>query len=116
MIVAELVLDEAGLLKSCSIEGHAGAGSLGDDVVCAAVSILARTALRTLSQAEGVAVSAEAPERGVFGFVLEKAPPGDAFSIGVTAFLAEGLSSVSRDYPTNCSVRVRTERRQHNGN
>ncbi|MFA6504569.1 MAG: ribosomal-processing cysteine protease Prp [Treponemataceae bacterium] len=116
MIVAEVSLDEAGIVFSCSIEGHSGAGPRGSDIVCAAVSILARTALTTLSNMEGVVVSANAPHRGVLGFVVEKAPENGAAPAGASAFLVEGLRSVARDYPDFCIVRVRTERRQDNGN
>lgn len=115
MIVADVTLDEAGIVRSCSVEGHAGAGPRGGDVVCAAVSVLARTALRTLSGIDGASVSAAAPRRGVFGFVVEKAPSDGAYAAGATSFLLEGLRSVARDYPDYCTVRVRTERRQEHG-
>lgn len=115
MIVADVSLDDSGIIRSCSIEGHAGAGPFGGDIVCAAVSVLARTALKALSEAEGVAVSAAASRRGSFGFVVEKAPREGAYPAGVSAFLVEGLRSVARDYPDFCIVRVSTERRHENG-
>ncbi|MDR1948358.1 MAG: ribosomal-processing cysteine protease Prp [Spirochaetaceae bacterium] len=61
MIRIEVVLDEAGLLVSCGISGHAGAGRRGNDPVCAAVSVLARAAVRTLSGREGIVVRGDAP-------------------------------------------------------
>jgi hypothetical protein len=108
MIVADIVLDGAGLIKSCRIEGHALAGVKGGDIVCAAVSVLARTALRTLSESDGVAVSGFAPTRGAFGFDVEETPVRTDFTAGVTAFLLEGLRSIACDYPDYCIVRVRT--------
>lgn len=108
MIVADVALDGAGLLRSCRIEGHAGAGAKGEDPVCAAVSVLARTAALTLSRAEGFEISGSAPARGIFGFDVLAAPSETGFAAGVTSFLLEGLRSVAREYPNYCIVRVRT--------
>jgi len=110
LISAEIVLDGKGFLKSCKIEGHAGAGKRGEDVVCAAVSVLARTAFRTLSRADGVDVSGEAPARGAYGLKVVAFDGSNAvaegFLAGTTAFLVEGLSSVARDYPEQCTVLI----------
>ncbi len=115
MIIADVALDESGIVRSCSIEGHAGSGPYGGDIVCAAVSVLARTALSTLSAIDGIAVVVEPPERGSLGFVVLEVPREGAYPAGASAFLVEGLSSIARDYPDFCSVRVRTERRKGNG-
>ncbi len=116
MIIADVVLDEAGLLQSCAVDGHAGAGPFGDDLVCAAVTVLTRTVLRTLASRGGISVSGSAPNRGslvvkVDGFSeVER-----GFLDGVTTVLVEGLGSVARDYPDHCNTRIRTERRHGNG-
>lgn len=120
MIVADVEVDEAGVLLSCGIRGHAGAGPRGGDIVCAAVSVLARTAYRTLSGMDCVKISGGASVRGRFGFTVERlcdrASAEEALLVGATAFLREGLCSVAADYPDNCTVNIRTERRQDNGN
>ena len=100
---------------SCRIEGHAGAGPRGDDVVCAAVSILSRTALSILSKSEGVVVRGGAPERGVLWLETGCEKRGASALSAVGSFLVEGLESVSREYPDYCSVVLRTERRQQDG-
>ena len=107
-----MVLDEAGLLRSCRVEGHAGKGPAGGDVVCAAVSVLVRTALRVLSQAEGITVRGGAPQRGSSWLETDYSGEKSEFLFGVTTFLSEGLVSVARDYPDHCDVRIRTERRK----
>jgi hypothetical protein len=111
MIQADVVVDSQGLLRSCSISGHAGAGKRGGDVVCAAVSVLSRTALKLLSEAQGVRARGNAPERGVLTITVECDPGGIAFLGAVTSFLIEGLSSVAVEYPSHCSLRIETERR-----
>ncbi|MCL2127433.1 MAG: ribosomal-processing cysteine protease Prp, partial [Treponema sp.] len=60
MIEIEAVLDENGVLKTCKATGHAGAGRKGADIVCAAVSVLMRTAVRALSGKKGVTVRCDA--------------------------------------------------------
>jgi uncharacterized protein YsxB (DUF464 family) len=115
MIAVDVVVDEAGSLISCHVEGHAGAGPLGGDVVCAAVSILMRTALKTLSGAEGVSVRGDAPARGVLWMEADCAPEGARFLAASTAFLSEGLRSIAEDYPDHCNVRISTRRRKEHG-
>jgi uncharacterized protein YsxB (DUF464 family) len=106
-------VDENGLLVSCAISGHAEAGPRGSDIVCAAVSILAGTALQTLSARESLAVQGEAPQRGEFWLKLKGAerPEDKVFLAAAGGFLLEGLRSVAAEYPQNCKLTVRTERR-----
>ncbi|MDR0597732.1 MAG: ribosomal-processing cysteine protease Prp [Treponema sp.] len=106
MIRIEAALDEVGLLRSCRIHGHAGAGPRGGDVVCAAVSVLARTALRVLSRREGITVQGEAPERGVIKMEIDYAGNGREFLSAVGSFLLEGLESVAGEYPDYCVMHI----------
>jgi uncharacterized protein YsxB (DUF464 family) len=114
VIEIRAALDGGGLLRSCAISGHAGAGKRGTDIVCAAVSVLARTALQTLSAREGIELRGEAPERGIFRLEAEVSPENREardFLAGAGAFLLEGLSSVARDYPDFCTMTIHRERR-----
>jgi uncharacterized protein YsxB (DUF464 family) len=106
MITIDAALDEAGLLRSCTVEGHAGAGSRGGDVVCAAVSVLARTALRVLSQGKGVTVRGAAPDRGEFRMETDYTGEGREFLSSVGIFLLEGFQSVSEEYPEYCTIHI----------
>jgi uncharacterized protein YsxB (DUF464 family) len=106
MIRIEAAVDEAGLLRSCRIHGHAGAGPRGGDIVCAAVSVLARTALRVLSRQEGITVRGEAPERGVVRMEIDYAENGKDFLAAAGAFLVEGLESIAGEYPDYCVMRI----------
>jgi uncharacterized protein YsxB (DUF464 family) len=106
VIVVDVALDEAGLLRSCEIGGHAGAGKRGADVVCAAVSVLARTAFCLLSKREGIQVWGEAPDRGLFSMETAYSATGRDFLFAVGSFLIEGLTSVSAEYPAHCRVDV----------
>jgi uncharacterized protein YsxB (DUF464 family) len=107
MVQADLVL-ENGLLKSCGVQGHAGAGPKGADIVCAAVSVLVRTAVLALSKREGIKISHEAQERGAFKLeILSVTGENREFLAGIGTFLKEGLLSVSKEYPDLWVVNIR---------
>ncbi|MDR2404704.1 MAG: ribosomal-processing cysteine protease Prp [Spirochaetaceae bacterium] len=112
MVRIEVVLDEEGLLVSCGVSGHAGAGPRGSDVVCAAVSVLVRAAVRTLSGREGIRVRGDAPERGAFWLETDYSAAGRERLSAVGAFLLEGLRSVTESYPEYCRMSIHTERRK----
>ncbi|MDR2551746.1 MAG: ribosomal-processing cysteine protease Prp [Treponema sp.] len=112
MITIKAVLDGAGLLKTCEIRGHAGAGKRGSDIVCSAVSVLAKTALMTLSGREGISVRGGPGERGSFSLETEALTGGGREFLAATgAFLLNGLESVAGEYPQNCGVTILMERR-----
>jgi len=99
-----MVLDEAGLLRSCRVQGHAGAGKKGGDIVCAAVSVLTRTIIRVLSGRKDITIRGSIPGQGDFYMEAEYAPEGREFLAAAGAFLVEGLLSVSAEFPDNCKV------------
>ena len=108
MIEIEAMVDEAGLLKSCSVKGHAEAGPKGKDIVCAAVSVLTRTVYGVLSKKEGLEVHCDASRRGVFLLVVKPNEAEKPFLAGVSAFFLSGLASVAEEYPTHCKMLVTT--------
>jgi uncharacterized protein YsxB (DUF464 family) len=112
MIVVEVTLDTAGLLQSCKAQGHAGQGPTGGDIVCAAVSVLMRTAARTLDGRSDISIRWSAVKRGDFLLEVEYRAEGAAFLAGAGAFLVAGLVSVAEEFPQNCKVHTFCERRQ----
>jgi uncharacterized protein YsxB (DUF464 family) len=114
MICCALALDSAGLLRSCEVSGHAGTAAKGFDIVCAAVSVLARTSaavLDRLAKADpALRVKAEAPERGKFTLIVGQNPAFKAetraYLLAAADFLQEGLLSVAREYPEHCTVKI----------
>lgn len=107
MIRIEAVLDSGGALRSCKATGHAGAGKTGGDIVCAAVTVLMRAAIRALSVTEGVTVRFEAPRPGFLLLEAECADGGREFLFAAGVFLLEGLASVAEEYPENCNLSIR---------
>jgi uncharacterized protein YsxB (DUF464 family) len=106
MIQVDMVLDEAGLLRSCRVQGHAGAGKKGEDIVCAAVSVLSRTIIRVLSGRKGITIRGSIPGQGDFQMEAEYTPEGREFLYAAGTFLMEGLLSVAEDFPDHCKVTI----------
>jgi len=107
LIVIEAVLDKSGVLRACKASGHAGAGKTGSDIVCAAVSVLLRTAINTLSGKEGIIINSGAPEKGQFWLEIDYKAEGKDFLYAVGEYLINGLSSVAQEYPKNCKLTVK---------
>jgi len=107
VVKIEAVLDQGGILRSCKAAGHAGAGRTGNDVVCAAVSVLMRTAVRVLSGREGITLRCDAPEPGFLFLEADYAEAGREFLFSAGVFLVEGLASVAEEYPEHCSLFIR---------
>ena len=106
MITVDMVVDKAGLLKSCRVSGHAGAGKRGSDIVCAAVSVLSRTLIRALAGRQGITIRGSIPEQGNFSVQVEHTQEGRDFLAGVGAFFTEGVLSVSAEFPDYCKVTI----------
>jgi uncharacterized protein YsxB (DUF464 family) len=107
MIKIDAVLDEAGLLRSCTVSGHAV------KPVCGAVSILMKTALRVLFKREGIETQGGASAPGVFWMNIEDCTrEGRDFLCAIGTFLMEGLLSIAKDYPDCCIMNIYRERRK----
>ncbi|MDR0447448.1 MAG: ribosomal-processing cysteine protease Prp [Treponema sp.] len=110
MITITVVLDGSGLIKTCDVRGHARAGKRGYDLVCAAVSVLVRTALSVLSKKEGISIKGGAERRGEFSLETKvQNTAGRDFLAAVGSFLIEGLKSVAEEFPQNCIMIITTE-------
>ena len=107
MIEIEAVLDSDGILRACKACGHAGAGKAGNDIVCAAVSVLIRTAFNILSNRKGITLRGGAPERGQLWLEAAYEAEGKDFLFAAGVFLIEGLKSVAQEYPQNCRITIK---------
>ncbi len=100
MISARAVLDEGGAIARFEASGHAMRGGLGNNLVCAAFTVLARTAYESLSALPGWELDVEAPEPGVLRFRTRLRGQGGAErAAGLTDFLLAGISGLEREYP-----------------
>ncbi|GMO34352.1 MAG: hypothetical protein Ta2F_10470 [Termitinemataceae bacterium] len=109
MIKIKACVDVDGMLKSCNVTGHANAACIGKDIVCAAVSVLVRSAELTLRGKEGIHLQVSAARRGEFFLEVSLAKENAENSFFLKAvgdFLLNGLASVAQEFPKNCSLIV----------
>jgi uncharacterized protein YsxB (DUF464 family) len=111
MIRIELSFNKRDLLKSCRVSGHSDAAPKGEDIVCAAVSVLTRTAYSVLSKRKELKIRASAPKRGEFQMEIDDAGTDEAFLFAVGTYLQEGLQSVSAEFPHYVEVCIEKEAR-----
>ena len=97
-----------GVIKECKANGHAGFSKKGSDIVCAAVTILFRTAIQVISQIEGVGCKADISSRGNLAFRVDLNNRKQAAVIRLCCamdFLRVGIESLTREYPENVQMR-----------
>ena len=100
MITANAVVDAGICLVNLDVNGHAGYREAGVDIVCSAVSILARTIGRILLFELKNNCESTSGERGSLKLKVYKIPDGKReWMKGVTEFLLKGLSDLEKDYP-----------------
>jgi uncharacterized protein YsxB (DUF464 family) len=104
VISAVVTLDSSSLLRALSVTGHADAGPQGRDIVCAAVSVLARTAVSVLSAKPSIVATVSTPARGELYLEINCKREGESYLSAVQDFLLEGLRSVAAEYPACLSV------------
>jgi len=113
MIRAVARVDEQGLLRSFEARGHAGRASPGTDIVCAAFTVLARTAYTAMAGLPGLRVEGRARAEGMLDFTVEPlGAPERAGAVGMTLFLLEGLKGLVREFPAEVELRVEPTRRE----
>ncbi len=109
-IVVEL--DGSGCLRKLDSRGHA-IGTGGDSVACAAVSVLVRTAARTINAHGDLDVRGDASTEGHLRCELagngDLPEPVRRWLRGVTEFLVTGLQDAARDYPDDVRLEIHHE-------
>lgn len=110
MVTVALALDGAGCLAGFTADGHA-AGAAGANVACAAVTVLLRTAARTVAGA-GLAAGGGADAPGELRLDIARVDEARrGWLRGVTDSLVRGLADVAAEAPGEVELRiVRVER------
>ena len=99
MIRAKVVLDEEGCLRGFEAAGHSESGSRGNDLVCAAFTVLARTAYRALEALPGVELRGTAPEPGSLSFEALQGAESAERAAGIADSLVMGIGDLAREFP-----------------
>ncbi len=107
MIAAKVVLDAEGRIVRFEASGHAGQARAGSDIVCAAFTVLARSAYEALAALPGVEIAGEAPEPGTLRFAVRRNDPAQAGkAAGIADFLLAGISGLEREYPGRVGLKI----------
>lgn len=100
----------SGQIRQVTISGHACSAPSGEDLICAAVSVLAQTYLFSLRRLLGIRVKAR-KAKGYLKLELPLDLPVDA--AGKATLLADsmlvGLDEINRSYPGYIDVREEEE-------
>ena len=99
MMQVYLTCSGNGVLRSCCGKGHAGYAPSGSDIVCAATTILLRTALQVLTEAYGALIVVNAPEPGTLEFLVKEGIDDKSRLIYAADFLRAGFKSLQNEFP-----------------
>ena len=108
-MISVLLVKGRSLLR-CEAEGHALFDKKGQDIVCAAATILLRTAAQTLSQRSGICFNGEEPVRGKIAFEARTDQDSARAEIEFAAdFLQKGFESLAKEFPQNVRLECKLE-------
>jgi uncharacterized protein len=100
VITIEIKQDERGCIRNCNVEGHSFLAQPGSDILCAAVSVLLRTAHRVLYADKGIGFKGSEPESGKMSFTIKWIPEIKVLRVqGISDFLMRGLKDLAAEYP-----------------
>lgn len=88
-------------MKSADASGHAGSALAGSNITCAAVTVLLRTAYRTLLlESDETDTVISAPGEGRLYFEIKKYSNNQVNRLkGITDYLVTGLKDLAAEYP-----------------
>jgi uncharacterized protein YsxB (DUF464 family) len=107
VIRIDIHLDQRGALQGFMVSGHAGSASRGQDIVCAAVTVLFRTAARLLELQPDIRVRGGASENGRMELQIEELPARRRWWLaGLSDFLLRGSRDLQEENPEAIALRV----------
>jgi uncharacterized protein YsxB (DUF464 family) len=107
VIQIEIRLDRRGALLGFSVSGHAGSAPKGEDLVCAAVTVLFRTAARALQLQPDIRIRGSSPENGRMELRIEELPAAKRqWLAGLSDFLIRGSRDLQEENPKAIALRV----------
>ncbi len=99
-----------GKIVAFSVEGHTGFAKHGSDIVCAAVSVLAQTAVLGLTQVLGAAASVRQEDGFLACRLLAEMKPEDRRGADlILETMLAGLKDISGQYPRHVVLLEKNE-------
>jgi len=93
-----------GLVEGFEVSGHSGFGPYGSDIVCAGVSALTQTAIKSLKQLAGASPDLKIKE-GFMACHLPEGGGGSQAQLLVEAMVL-GLKDIAESYPGNIAITI----------
>lgn len=95
------------------VQGHAGAGEKGEDLVCAAASTLASTLEQVfLMQDQMEGISQREPDKARFRAWVNKTSPLLAQAFVVMETIATGFAALANEFPDHVAFDVITDKEE----
>lgn len=99
MTTIEIVKDQKGAYRQIICMGHAGYAKRGDDIVCAAISVLVISAMNSLEGLAGEKFTEVANEEtGFMNFEFSKEKPLQEKSVFLLDSLVYSLETLGKEY------------------
>jgi uncharacterized protein YsxB (DUF464 family) len=106
VVRVDLRVSPEGLLRRFEAKGHAGAVTPGDNIACAAATVLLRTAGRVCAE-HGVPYDGGAGGPGEMRLVVSlEASSEVGWLRGVTDYLVRGMKDLQDEFPNEIILRV----------
>lgn len=104
MITVTVRRNAAGRVDGFQSEGHAEYADYGEDIVCAAVSVLTQTAVLGLTHHAGLEIEVE-QSPGWLQCVLKSGSEAEGAAAAILETMILGLDAIARQYPAQVRVR-----------
>ncbi len=102
MTDVSLACNKEGVFRSCKACGHSSFAKKGNDIVCAAESIILRTVVEMLEQTKEIVVDVDSSTRGFLEFRVERYTESSLERLKcIGDFIRLSFTSLSIEYPKN---------------
>ncbi|OHD30589.1 MAG: hypothetical protein A2087_14365 [Spirochaetes bacterium GWD1_61_31] len=103
----DIVLAPDGIIRRVRADGHAGKAAAGNNLLCAAITVLLRSLFESWSRYPGVTLDGAAARPGQLAFRLEAFDPALTATLrGGSDILLVGLAGLQREYPDGLVVEI----------
>lgn len=107
MVEIFLDIDADGALKSLRMHGHTSEIPRGDNLSCAALTLLARSVARLLANRSGWIVDGDASTPGELSLAIQRRPEDSLEWLkGVTDTFLRALADIDEEFPSALSVKI----------
>ena len=106
----DICLNSNNIIKYVSAEGHAGDSPAGKNIICAAVSVLIRSAYRTIVKNSKVEACITAKNEGSLYFRIIKFDESQTEWLkGISDYLLTGIKDIESESPDSVKIVITVE-------